>query len=205
MNWQAQIIEQRCIVLLQDTNERMRIPLDEGGRFRLIAPDSNSVQNLVAALEELSAVGVLVANGGLLGAKTVAENFAIVLHYGTDARDNITTEWEDTLNTALRLAGMSDERIASIGRELPMNLSRTERWLLGFVRCVLRPPELLVFDRIFSGLTRREAEALVALETIFHEFHPFRPVLFIDLDTHELPVIRDCLQEFHIEESSCLC
>ena len=204
MNWQAQT-EHRCIVLTQDGAERMRFPLDQGGRFRLIAPDMNSVHDVVDALEELPAVGVLVANGGLLGAKTVAENIAIVLHYGTDARDNVTTEWEDTLNTALRLAGMTPERIAGIGRELPMNLSRTERWLLGFVRCVLRPPELLVFDRIFSGLTRREAEALVALETLFHEFHPFRPVLFVDLDTHELPVISDCRQECHIEETPCLC
>jgi ABC-type branched-subunit amino acid transport system ATPase component len=73
-----------------------------------------------------------------------------------------------------------------------MNLERTERWAVGFARCLLRPPELLVIDRLFAGLSRREANALIAVEAAYHQRHPFRPVLFVDLDSHELPALPDC-------------
>jgi hypothetical protein len=63
---------------------------------------------------------------------------------------------------------------------------------MGFVRYLLRPPELLVIEHLFAGLTRRQADGLIALEAIYHARHPFRPVLFVDLDSHELPVLPDC-------------
>jgi ABC-type branched-subunit amino acid transport system ATPase component len=200
-HWRAER-QRRDVVLREDDTTRLTLPLDQGGRYRIIAPDTAVVHDIVNAVERLAVASVLPAQGGLLGAKTVAANFALALHYGSDARDDLIAEWEDALHVALRLAGLSEERITRIGRELPMNLPRNERWLLGFVRCLLRPPELLVLDRIFSGLTRREAEALAVLELLYHDYHPFRPVLFVDLDTHELPAVTDCRQEIRLTEYS---
>ena len=197
------LLEQRTLVLSSDGEQRLVIPLDQGGRYRIVAPDAAGVDEVVAAFEACPGVGVLPANGGLLGAMTVAENFALALRYGADPRDDTAGEWQHALQLAFQLCGLPEERIQSIGRERPMSLERVERWLIGFVRNLLRPPELLVLDRVFGGLSRREAEALIALEGVYHDFHPFRPTLFVDIDAHELPAVPDCMNRLELEPAPC--
>lgn len=198
-------LDGRSLVLSAAGEQRLAIALDRGGRHRIVAPDAASVQCVVAAFETCPGVGVLPANGGLLGAMTVAENFSLALRYGADPLDDAAGEWQHALQLAFQLCGLPAERILSIGRERPMLLPRTERWMIGFVRNLLRPPELLVLDRVFGGLSRREAAAVIALEAVYHEFHPFRPTLFVDIDAHELPAVPDCLNRLELETSACPC
>lgn len=198
-------LEQRTLVLSSDGEQRLAIPLDQGGRYRIVAPDAAGVDAVVAAFEACPGVGVLPANGGLLGAMTVAENFALALRYGADPQDDAAGEWQHALQLAFELCGLPQERIASIGRERPMSLERIERWLIGFVRNLLRPPELLLLDRVFGGLSRRQAEAIITLEAVYHDFHPFRPTLFVDIDAHELPVVPDCMNRLELEPAPCPC
>ena len=183
-------IESRRLSLYANGEMRLALPLDQGGRHRLVLADPATAGLVVEALERCPGTGVLPADGGLLGAMTVAENFTLALRYDDDPDD--PRDWERDLAAALALCGLSAARIAVLGRQQPMNLERTERWTIGFARCLLRPPELLVIDRAFAGLTRRQANALIAVESIYHQRHPFRPVLFVDLDSHELPELPDC-------------
>ena len=199
-------VENRRLSLVDGDTPRLVLPLDEGGRHRLVVADSTTAQHVIEALERCPGVGVLPDSGGLLGAMTVAENFALALRYDSDPADSRDREQE--LETALQLCGLPAERLATLGREQPMNLERTERWTLGLVRCLLRPPELLVIDRAFAGLARRQADALIAVEAVYHQRHPFRPVLFVDLDSHELPALPDCRSLTKLaepEESQCHC
>ena len=133
-------------------------------------------------------------------ASPITENFALALRYDADADD--PRDWEAELEAALLLCGVPAHRIAVLGRERPMNLDRTERWTVGFARCLLRPPELLVIDRLFAGLARRQADALIAVEAVYHQRHPFRPVLFVDLDSHDLPGLPDCRTLTELAETS---
>lgn len=199
MAWRAQL-RGRDVVLDEDGVERLVIALDQGGRYRIVVPDLSSLRQVIDALEALSLVGVLPGNGGLLGAKTVGENFSLAMHFGRDAGEEGATVNDEDILFALGLVGFDAGRIAQIGREQPMNISRPERWRLGLARCLLVPPDLLVFDRAFAGLSRREAGALVESSLRYHSFHPFRPVIFIDLDSHELPAIGDCRAEVRIAE-----
>lgn len=183
-------ISDRQLLLLQGEVVRLAIPLDAGGRHRLVVGDGAIARHAVDALEKCRGVGVLPANGGLLGNLSVAANFALIMRYDDDAADPAARDQE--LDAAFQLCGLTPERLAVLAREQPMNLERSERWKVGFIRWLLRPPDLLVIDRLFAGLTRRQAIELIALETIYHARHPFRPVLFVDLDSHELPVLPDC-------------
>jgi ABC-type branched-subunit amino acid transport system ATPase component len=194
-------IEGRTLTLLAAGEPCLALPLDEGGRHRLVVADSTTAQQVVEALEGCAGVAVLTDNGGLLGALTVAENFALALRYDAEAGDQ--RDWEGDLETALLLCGLPAARIATLGREQPMNLERTERWTVGFTRYLLRPPELLVIDRLFAGLARRQADALIAVESVFHRRHPFRTVLFVDLDGHELPELPDCRSLNELAEIPC--
>lgn len=197
--------EQRTLVLTSDDQPRLVIPLDRGGRHRIVAPDAATIQCVVDAFEVCPGVGVLPASGGLLGAMTVAENFALALRYGVDPLEDAASDWQHALQLAFQLCGLAEERIQSIGRERPMSLERIERWSIGFVRNLLRPPELLVLDRVFGGLSRRQAAAVIALEGVYHDVHPFRPTLFIDIDTHELPAVPDCMNCLELESFECPC
>jgi ABC-type branched-subunit amino acid transport system ATPase component len=182
-------MEGRRLVMADGDTPCLTLPLDQGGRHRLVVGDSATAHAVVAALEACPGVRILPGGGGLLGALTVAENFALALRYDADADD--PRDWEAELEAALLLCGVPAHRIAVLGRERPMNLDRTERWTVGFVRHLLRPPELLVIDRLFAGLARRQADALIAVESAYHRRHPFRAVLFVDLDGHELPELPD--------------
>lgn len=197
-------VEARRLSLFDGRSLRLVLPLDEGGRHRLIVADSTTAQQVIEALEGCPGVGVLPDSGGLLGAMTVADNFALSLRYDADPAD--PRDWERDLEAALRLCGLPAQRIATLGRERPMNLDRSARWTTGFARCLLRPPELLVIDRLSAGLARQQANALIAVEAVYHRRHPFRPVLFVDLDSHELPALPDCRTSTRLaelEENQC--
>lgn len=196
-------IEGRDLFLAAGEVRQLTLPLDQGGRHRLVIADSASAQQVVEALESCPGVGVLPADGGLLGALTVADNFALALRYGSEFDDIPRDELD--LAAAFSLCGLAVERVALLGRAQPMNLERVERWTLGFVRWLLRPPELLVIDRLFSGLTRRQADGLIALEMVYHRRHPFRTVLFVDLDSHELPELPECRSLTRLAETLCHC
>ncbi len=199
-------IDARRLSLFDGRELRLALSLDEGGRHRLVVPEAATARQVVMALERCAGVGVLAEDGGLLGAMTVAENFSLALRYDSEPGDS--RDWERDLETALQLCGLPAERLNTLGREQPMNLDRMERWAVGFARCLLRPPELLVIDRAFAGLARRQADALIAVEAAFHQRNPFRPVLFIDLDSHELPTLPDCrtlVDLTELAETPCHC
>jgi hypothetical protein len=182
-------LQGRELVLTGEGGPLLTLPLDQGGRHRIVVPDMAMLEQLLPALEAVPGVSVLAADGGLLGAMTVSANLTLALRYGFDADEIALRDLERGLELAFRLCGLSGDRIRHIGREQPMHLDRVERWLIGFVRYLLRPAELLVFDRIFAGLSRKQAETVIALEAIYHEYYPFRSTLFIDLDGYSMPVI----------------
>jgi len=182
---------------------RLRLPLDEGGRHRLVVDQPAVAAGVIAALDACPGVGLLAADGGLPGAMTVAESLALALRYGQNDVDPGDDERE--MEVALRLCGIPPQRIAAIGATPPMHLGVMERWAIGLARWMLRPPELLVVDRLFAGLTRREAEQLIAVQAAYHERHPFRSALFVDLDSHELPELPACRSLTHLAEDACPC
>lgn len=196
-------LQARELVLTAEGGTLLTLPLDQGGRYRMVVSDVSQLEHLLQALEAVPGVSVLPAEGGLLGAMTVSANLSLALRYGVDADDATLRDWDYVLQQAFRLCGLSEDRIRSIGRELPMHLDRMERWLIGYARFLLRPCELLVLDRVFAGLSRRQAEAVIALESVYHEFHPFRPTLFVDLDAHGLPGIADCRATIELEAAAC--
>lgn len=196
-------LRQRQLILARDAQALLSLKLDQGGCYRLVAPDVAEIDAVVAALEALPGVAVLPAGGGLLGAMSVSANLSLALCYGQEVDAATLREWEHKLQLALRLCGVSPERLRTLGRELPMRLERMERWLVGFVLQVMRPSEVLVLDRAFAGLSRRQAETVLALASIYHEFHPFRPTLFVDLDAHGLPALSGCRETVALEVQAC--
>ncbi len=202
MSWSA-ARRQRELALSCDAQAVLELPLDHGGRYRLVMPDDSGIDAVVAALEAVPGVAVLAKDGGLLGAMTLSANLSLALSYGREVDAQTRRDWDHLLQLAFRLCGLSAERVRRLGAEQAMRLEPMERWLAGFVLHLMRPPELLVVDRAFAGLSRRQAEALLRTEAAYHEFHPFRPVLFVDLDAHGLPALPECRRTVDFEGLAC--
>jgi hypothetical protein len=133
-------IGDRRLVLRVGEQACLELPLDEGGRHRLVVEDIATARRAVAAIETCSGIGVLGASGSLPGAMTVAESLALALRYGQEEVDAEDDERE--MEAALRFCGLPAQRIAGLGGEQPMSLPRAERWTIGLARWLLRPPEL---------------------------------------------------------------
>jgi ABC-type branched-subunit amino acid transport system ATPase component len=182
----------RHFSLSRDGENCMSLPLDQGGRYRITVPDAEIALEVVTTLEKTTGVGVLPADGGLLGSMTVAENWALAVGYAPQSRDGLRTDWEQELQLAMQLCGLTQERMHSIPSDRPTRLNPSERWMVGLIRNILCPPELLVLDRVFTGLSRQQTQEILAVEAVYHDFHPFRPCLFVEIDSHALPEIPDC-------------
>jgi ABC-type transporter Mla maintaining outer membrane lipid asymmetry ATPase subunit MlaF len=185
-------IENRRLIILSENEVCLSLPLDQGGRYRMTVVDAENAMEVLRALEQTPGIGVLPADGGLLAGMSIAENLSVALGYTVGSADTPTEDWEDQLQLALQLCGLSPDRIRAIASTKPEQLDPIERWTAGLVRNILHAPDLLILDRVFSGLSRRQTDALLSIEAIYHDFHPFRPTLFLEIDSHALPDIPDC-------------
>jgi hypothetical protein len=183
----------------------LSIPLDAGGIYRLRVQSSKEVDDVVSAIESIANVAVLPADGGVLNGLTVFENLDLPLHYGVAAIELADGQWQSDAYLAMRYCGMDENQLTALGNTVCADLSETHRWMVGLVRNVLRPPDLLVMDRTFSGLSRQHVDSRVAMQSVFHTFHPFRPALFIDVDSYELPQLPQCKKEFELRAALCPC
>jgi ABC-type ATPase involved in cell division len=185
-------IQDRQLTLRRGTQSWFTLPLDSGGRYRLIAADAEETAEMLQALEKIPSVGVLTQDGGLLGTMTVAENWATALSYGMDANEICLSDLGHKIELAMQLSGISPERVQIMAGQKPEQLTPSECFLVGLVRSIVKPPQLLILDQVFTGLSRKQIDARIALESIFHDFHPFKPTLFVELDAHTQTTIPHC-------------
>jgi ABC-type branched-subunit amino acid transport system ATPase component len=178
-------VQSRSITLQPADGSALVVRLDHGGSYHLMCPRASEVESLVADLELIQGVAILPQDGGLLGRMTVVENISLALGYGWPGEGTSQAEYEGDLRTALRLCGVGEERMATLGGEKPISMDTVERWMVGLVRNILVPPELLVIDRVYAGLSRIQANAVAGMETAFRKYHPFRPVIWLDVESRE--------------------
>ena len=197
-------LQGRNLCIQDDEGQGLCLALDQGGRYRIVVHHANVAQRLIADLFAAEQVGILPRDGGVLGGMTVGENFSLALGYGQTRQDVCLPHQEADLQMALRMCGMDDDRLASFSSERPSEMDFVDRWTVGLVRNILLVPELLVMDRIFESCSRNQAAALLRREAVFHTFHPFRPVLYVDVDSHELPPLPDSRGQHVWRAQTCL-
>ena len=195
----------RTLALTLAPGQTLRLPLDHGGGARVVVSHDDGVGPLLRCLEPIPGVSVLPMEGGLLAGMSVSSHFALAL--GLHGR--VPEEGRPALDQRLRLAwalcGVGEDEARRLGRAMPQALTPGERWLAGLVLQMLRPLDVLVLDRPFARLSRREmAQACEQLDA-FRRFHPFRPLLLIDVDVPGLPSLPWLRDTVVCEEATCPC
>lgn len=147
---------------------------------------------VIDALDALPEAFILAQDGGLLGTLDIDGNFALALQYRE--ADNTAEERPHAEQTTRRLfaaAGLSVQEIDELGKAIPLDLPRPQRWLAGFVRAILLAPELLVIERPLAGLPRQESLQILQWLALFPLYHPFRHALILDQHEDMLPQLTD--------------
>lgn len=186
--------EQRRITIAEfpeRAGHRLGIALDHGEQAYLMLTEAASADALVAALDDNPRIGLLPADGGLPATLPVAESLALALTW--DSKPALGGAWDRRLDQAFGLCGFTAEESATLSRHRPLDMARSTRWRLGFIRYLVRPPELLIYDRVFAGCTPGEAKCIADCIVLFHTLHPFRATLRLDLALRDTPPLPDHL------------
>ena len=169
-------------LVLEDESgsHRMDLTLNAGRRYRAVLGRPALKAQLMRRLGDLAPIGVVAGDGGLIGNLKVWENLVLPVTYlGATPLE----ELEARAESLFREFGILRARFAELCAALPDRLSAFERRLAAFVRAMLVEPEIMLYDRLFDGLTRAEAENAARFDRVFQLHFPFRTALFVDSES----------------------
>ena len=171
----------------------LTIRLDCGATYRTICQTSAQAQLILDYLEGCDGVAIVGQDGGLLNHLSLRENLRLPSTYHLSGSSLADID-RDTLDLLFACDHVkSAETLERWMCSSPSSLSRLEKRLAAFVRALLSRPQILVLDHVFAGLTRSEVERVLDWRRRFHQYFPFRTLIFVDSDVHGLPDLADCV------------
>jgi predicted ABC-type transport system involved in lysophospholipase L1 biosynthesis ATPase subunit len=171
-------------VLVASGGATLELELDRGRCYRVLVPETERS----AVIEQLSRGGlaaVVPADGGFIGNLKVWENIALPLAWAGKTDHAVI---EKRVRAMLDALGVSGERFSAICRALPERLSSLELRFVAFARAMLIEPEIMVYDRLFEGLTQLQMEQAHMLDAVFRRQFPFRTSMYLESEAPPLPV-----------------
>ncbi|MFH2135391.1 MAG: hypothetical protein ABII81_09490 [Pseudomonadota bacterium] len=160
--------------------ESTQVLLQSGHSYSLIVRSESQRAALLNNLGEQAGVVIVPHNGGLISNLRVWENIILPVQYHGI---QLPGKLEDNVSTLLDQCGLSDETLVSAFMlNLPDQLSLYEKRLAGFVRAMLMGPELIVYDGLNEGLSRKELEMVNKFETVFRLHFPLRTSVLVSFE-----------------------
>jgi len=174
-------------MLCQHGRVRLTLARGHGGVYRALAGQAQIVESVVAACDCVEGVHVMPGDGGWLATMPFAAQLALALRHGVPDRIEEADDTQQRLAMALRVCQVDEAQLRSWMTQPAQRMPRMLRWRMGLVLRLVRPAELLVLERAFAGLSRQQAQTVLDLVEAYQQIYPFRPLLLLDLDTHDLP------------------
>ena len=156
--------------------------LQAGYSYCLVVRSESQRAALLKALGDQSGVIIVPHNGGLISNLRVWENIILPVQYhGVEFAGNI----EDNVAQLLGECGLQDETAASeLLLKLPDQLSLYEKRLVSFVRAMLMSPELIIYDSMNEGLSRKEMVRITKFDKVFRLYFPFRTSVLVSFEEY---------------------
>jgi len=160
------------------------IELHRGRTYLVLARDGDAEERAVDALAAHAPCAVVSSDGGLIANLTLRENLCLPLVYeSADACPDAAGAGGELA----RATGFdADAFVAALDRQ-PHAVPLVMRRFAGFVRSMLLEPEMLVLVSPFDALGPQDRARVARFERVFHLYHPFRTVVFVDTDAAALP------------------
>lgn len=156
--------------------------LQSGYSYCLVVRSESQRAGLLKNLGEQAGVVIVPHNGGLISNLRVWENIVLPVQYhGIDVAGRL----EENVARLLMQCGLEDETaVSGLLLRLPDQLSLYEKRLVGFVRAMLMAPELIIYDSILEGLSRKELARAVRFDKIFRLYFPFRTSVLVSFEEY---------------------
>ncbi len=156
--------------------------LQSGYSYCLVVRSESQRAALLKNLGDQAGVVIVPHNGGLISNLRVWENIILPVQYhGIGVAGNL----EDNVARLLSQCGLEDDKgISDLLLRLPDQLSLFEKRLVGFVRAMLMAPELIIYDAINEGLSRKELVRVKKFDKVFRLYFPFRTSVLVSFDEY---------------------
>ena len=154
--------------------------LQSGRSYCLIVRSESQRAALLKNLGEQPGVVIVPHNGGLISNLRIWENIILPVQYhGILLPGNL----EDRVSELLDQCGLSDQTMVSaLMLKLPDQLSLYEKRLVAFVRAMLMGPQLILYDGLTEGLSRKELEKANRFDQVFRLHYPFRTSVLVSFE-----------------------
>lgn len=160
--------------------ESTQVLLQSGRSYCLIVRSESQRAALLKNLGEQAGVVIVPHNGGLISNLRVWENIILPVQYHDI---QLPGKLEDNVMCLLDQCGLSEETVVSaLMLKLPDQLSLYEKRLVGFVRAMLMGPELIIYDGLNEGLSRKELVMVNKFDAVFRLYFPFRTSVLVSFE-----------------------
>lgn len=156
--------------------------LHSGYSYCLVVRSESQRVALLQNLGDQPGVVIVPHNGGLISNLRVWENIILPVQYhGIEVAGKL----EDYVVQLLVQCGLEDEAVVSeLLFKLPDQLSLYEKRLAGFVRAMLMSPELIIYDSMIEGLSRKELARVARFDKVFRLYFPFRTSVLVSFEEY---------------------
>ncbi len=156
--------------------------LQSGYSYCLVVRSESQRAALLENLGSQPGVVIVPHNGGLISNLRVWENIILPVQYhGIEVAGKL----EDSVVSLLLQSGLEDEAaVSSLLLKLPDQLTLYEKRLAGFVRAMLMAPELIIYDSMNEGLSRKELVRVNKFDRVFRLYFPFRTSVLVSFEEY---------------------
>lgn len=158
--------------------QALSFELGKGMRYRVLIRDEQDKAQFLQALLRPPHTALLTPDGGLLGNLRIDENLLLPLSY----RGPQHVPGEQHVLDLFGRCGLDTMQVGQLLNRLPHQISAYQRRLVGFVRCMLMQPTMLVYTAIWHGVTEHERQLLMGFDDILRRECPACTSLFVDYD-----------------------
>jgi len=165
--------------------ESTQAQLRPGYSYCLVIRSEEQRRSILDALAAQPNTAVVASNGGLISNLRIWDNLALPVQY----RDlQLGGKLQETVVNLFDKCGVRDEQsLTRLLSSLPDQLSLYEKRLIGFIRAMLMMPELLIYDSLHEGLSRREMDKTARFDRVFRLYYPFRTSVLLSFEEYRDP------------------
>ena len=164
--------------VLQCGGAPLHVAPASGRTYRIVARKASVCGALVDEALRSPAAEVVPAFGGLLNGSSVLEN---ILRPAVYHRRIPTEDVAERAYRAFAACGIERAQVDDLCGYSVQDLGSLDRRLVALVRSLLLLPALLVLERLFEGLTARDAERAACFGSYYRRVVPSGTLIYCDL------------------------
>jgi ABC-type transporter Mla maintaining outer membrane lipid asymmetry ATPase subunit MlaF len=165
-------------LLLNCGGTPLQIAAASGKTYRVVARNASVCGRLVNEALRAPVAELVPRSGGLLNGLTVLENILLpALYHGRIPEDGVA----ERVYREFEACGIANSQADALCERHVPDLGAFDRRLVALVRGLLMRPAVLLFERLFEGLTASDAERAARFGASYRRVVEHGTVVFIDI------------------------